>query len=338
MEFGERAIATAGPLTVTSNGNLTLTVPAVNQADIVCRFFNNTGAADISEIGAAPTPVVDTTTVLHVLASDDGGEPGLTYTWATVGTPPAAVLFSANGTNASKTTTATFASAGKYIFQVAVTDAGGLSTSQQITVEVIATPSSELAISPASTVVGLNNTQQFVASELDQFGDPVVVSAVWSVNGGGTIDSNGIFQATAVGGGQYTVMAATDLESATSNIVIIDSAPSINITSPIEGEIKQPGLPVTISVNATDDGGISKVMFYSNTALIGTAAVAPFSIEWSNPSPGRYILTAVGNRHRWADHDDIRCHDYYRYSAGYFAGIPCRQRSAGSRYCHHAGG
>ena len=41
---------------------------------------------------------------LSVLGADDGGEPNLTYTWATTGTPPAAVTFSANGTNASKNT------------------------------------------------------------------------------------------------------------------------------------------------------------------------------------------------------------------------------------------
>ena len=47
-----------------------------------------------------------------MLGADDSGEPNLTYTWATTGTPPAAVTFCANGTNAAKTSTATFTKAG----------------------------------------------------------------------------------------------------------------------------------------------------------------------------------------------------------------------------------
>ena len=65
-----------------------------------------------------------TTTNLSVLGADDGGEANLTYTWTTTGNPPAVVTFGANGTNASKSTTATFAKAGSYSFQVTIKDAG----------------------------------------------------------------------------------------------------------------------------------------------------------------------------------------------------------------------
>ena len=74
---------------------------------------------------AAPATVTGTTTALSVLGADDAGESNLTYTWATTGTPPAAVTFSANGSNAAKNTTATFTKAGSYTFQVTITDAGG---------------------------------------------------------------------------------------------------------------------------------------------------------------------------------------------------------------------
>jgi len=43
-----------------------------------------------------------------VLGADAAGESGLTYTWAVIGTPPAPVYFSANGTNAAKNTTVYF--------------------------------------------------------------------------------------------------------------------------------------------------------------------------------------------------------------------------------------
>jgi hypothetical protein len=72
---------------------------------------------------AAPgaSPVSGNSTTLSVLGThQSAGESGLTYTWTTTGTPPAPVVFSANGTNAAKNTTATFTQPGDYSFQVTI--------------------------------------------------------------------------------------------------------------------------------------------------------------------------------------------------------------------------
>lgn len=70
---------------------------------------------------AATNPVTTSSTALSVLASDvTAGESALNYTWSTVGTPPAPVSFSVNGTNAAKNTVATFTQPGTYNFQVAI--------------------------------------------------------------------------------------------------------------------------------------------------------------------------------------------------------------------------
>jgi len=50
----------------------------------------------------SPSPVTGTTATLSALGADDAGAAALTYTWATTGTPPAAVTFSANGTNSAQ--------------------------------------------------------------------------------------------------------------------------------------------------------------------------------------------------------------------------------------------
>ena len=84
---------------------------------------------------ASPSPVTGTTTNLSVLGADANGESTLTYTWATTGTPPAPVTFSANGTNAAKNTTATFTAAGTYSFQVTIADPGGGSVTSTTTVD-----------------------------------------------------------------------------------------------------------------------------------------------------------------------------------------------------------
>ena len=96
---------------VTASGSTTLAV--VGLTPIV-----TTAAA------AAPSPSYTKSAVLTALGSDDDGEAALTYTWSVVGTPPGAVTFSAsNGTNAGKSTTATFASAGTYTLRVTIDDA-----------------------------------------------------------------------------------------------------------------------------------------------------------------------------------------------------------------------
>ena len=87
---------------------------------------------------ATPSVVTGTTTALSVLGadSDGGGEASLTYTWAATTLPSGAPTptFSANGTNASKNSTATFTTPGAYTFTVTIMDAGGLSTTSSVNV------------------------------------------------------------------------------------------------------------------------------------------------------------------------------------------------------------
>ena len=97
---------------------------------------------------AASAQVTGATAALSVLGADDGGEANLTYTWATTGTPPAAVTFSANGTNAAKSSTATFTTPGSYIFQCTIKDAGNLTVTSAVTASVTA----DIKIGPAGYI------------------------------------------------------------------------------------------------------------------------------------------------------------------------------------------
>ena len=99
---------------------------------------------------ATPNPVTGTTCNLSVLGADDAGESNLTYTWAATGTPPAAVNFSLNGSNAAKNTTATFSKAGNYSFQVTITDAGGLTATSNVNITVNQTFTA-ISVVPASS-------------------------------------------------------------------------------------------------------------------------------------------------------------------------------------------
>jgi hypothetical protein len=147
----------------------------------------------VGEATANPNPVAGTSTVLSALASDDGGEAALTYTWA-LRDGPAAVTFSLNGTNAAKQTTAGFQAAGTYTFRVTARDASGATATSTVVVQVLQTVTTITL--PPGVEVRLHGTATFEPTVFDQFGhliaDPPPLT--WTVSGGGSI-ADGTFMA-----------------------------------------------------------------------------------------------------------------------------------------------
>ena len=111
--------------------------------------------------GAVPV----TTVALAALGADiDTGPGSLTYTWTATTLPSGAAqpTFSANGTNAAQSTTATFSQAGNYTFQVTITDPGGLT----------ATSSVSVTVSQTLTTISLAG-HPLTETAFDQFGNPM---------------------------------------------------------------------------------------------------------------------------------------------------------------------
>jgi hypothetical protein len=178
---------------------------------------------------ASDSPVTGTTTNLSVLGADAAGEANLTYTWTTPNAP-AGVSYSANGSNAAKITTATFTAAGTYTFEVQIRDAAGLSTTSDVTVSVNQTLTS-IAVSPGSASIGIGASQQFTAGTVDQFGNAMAVQPAfaWSVvNGGGSIDAAGLYQAPATAGSATVNVAGGGL-SGTASITIAGLSASVSL-------------------------------------------------------------------------------------------------------------
>ncbi|MGH9849415.1 MAG: hypothetical protein ACREBD_06105 [Blastocatellia bacterium] len=170
---------------------------------------------------ASANPVTETTTNLSVLGDDDGGEPNLNYTWATTGTPPAAVTFSPNSNNTAKNTTATFTKAGAYNIQVTITDLGGRTVTSAVSLSVNQTLTSIL-VTPATVTLPLFGTQQFTATARDQFSVAMIPPAMtWLVTSGpGDVSATGLYMATDTPG-TATIEAASGAVSgtATANVV-----------------------------------------------------------------------------------------------------------------------
>ncbi|MBL8955182.1 MAG: carboxypeptidase regulatory-like domain-containing protein [Myxococcaceae bacterium] len=231
---------------------------------------------------ATPNPVTTgMTAVLSVLGADNSGEAALKYTWSTSYFQPPS--YSANGTNAAKTTTVTFTRAGTYPFEVLIEDPGGLSVRSQVTVTVQQTLVS-MTVNPASANVGTGAMQQFTAQGRDQFNQFMFAGPyAWSVSGGGTISASGLFAAGTTPGGPHTV-TVTGLGAMTGTaLVTVTSASGPVITSPARATPNPvAGTTTQLAVGATDDGG-EAALTYTWSMTAGPAPVT-FSVNGTNAS------------------------------------------------------
>lgn len=214
-----------GTMTVVDPLNFGYALPAYSVTTLKVVGLQRLNAAPTVAVPASANPVSGMTSVLNVQGDDDGGEAGLTYTWSTVGTPPAPVVFSANGTNAAKSVTATFAKAGVYSFRVTISD-GLRSVTSDAEVNMAAVLSS-VAVSPATVTVKTGATQAFSGVARDQFGVALATQPVliWTVaSGGGAVSASGIYTAPAVAG-TATVRAAVGSVFGTATVSIVTSPP-----------------------------------------------------------------------------------------------------------------
>jgi hypothetical protein len=285
-ETGARYKAVVKEYTATANASGQIVIQFTTVTDNakisgieIIKMITNIPPAIATAASADPNPVTGSTTELSVLGSDDKGESNLTYTWAAIGTPPAAVTFSTNGTNAAKTATATFTRAGSYSLQATVTDAEGMSVTSSVTMTVNQTLTS-IMISPASALVAASATQQFSATGRDQFASALTPQPAftWGVNGGGTVDADGLFTA-GTAPGTFTVTATSGSVSASANVTV-NTAPTIVMEAAADTD------PVTatttaLSVLGADDNGESNLTYTWTTAGAPPAAV-DFSANGTN--------------------------------------------------------
>lgn len=108
------------------------------------------------------------------------------------------------------------------------------------------------------------------------------------------------FAWTSVPAGNYSLTArATDNQGATTTSTAVaitvgttNNPPTAAITSPSSGATFTAPASITINANATDDGSVTKVDFYSGGTLLGTDTSSPYSFTWTNVGAGTYSLTA----------------------------------------------
>ncbi|MGQ0507562.1 MAG: choice-of-anchor V domain-containing protein [Myxococcaceae bacterium] len=227
-------------------------------------------------LNGATSPITTKNVSLSVLGSDaESAETALNYTWSAD-----SVSFSPNGTNAAKTSTATFTKAGTYNLTVVVTDPqNNKSAPGSVMVTVNAAPIGGVLVSPAEVTVPPNGTFQFMAKATDQFGGDVATqpTLTWSIAtgaAGGTVSSTGLYKApnrtltTPV-----IIYAQSSPYTGAANVTVANGSPP-KISGGPSGVLNN--LSATLAVTATDDGDANAMTYeWSKISGPGTATFDP---------------------------------------------------------------
>jgi hypothetical protein len=231
-------VVTPPPVTVTPPPVTVTPPPATSGPTLPTRPFTPVPLPPPLKVDETPTfaaaargsttRVAGTSVALSALGTDDGGETSLTYTWATLGTPPAPVSFTANGTNAAKATTALFRKSGSYMLQLTIRDADGLTATSLVSVNVVPTLSA-MTLSPTTNTVNAGSNLQLTAAAFDQFGLLLATNPAWSVTGTGAaggITPTGLYTSSAAGGKVDTITATAGGISASATVTVL-AAPAV---------------------------------------------------------------------------------------------------------------
>jgi hypothetical protein len=76
-----------------------------------------------------------------------------------------------------------------------------------------------IVVSPSTATVVVGTTQQFTATGYDQFGAVYAITPGWTVSGGGSISTSGLFTSQTVGG-PYTISASAQGISGTASVTV----------------------------------------------------------------------------------------------------------------------
>ncbi|MES2570681.1 MAG: Ig-like domain-containing protein, partial [Verrucomicrobiota bacterium] len=105
------------------------------------------------------------------------------------------------------------------------------------------------------------------------------------------------WRAASAGSHVLSVIAYDSFGVSTSSVPIhvnvIVPPPSVKLVSPVGGAGFATGSPIALAANASVDGGVERVDFYSNGNLIGSDSSAPFTATWNSAAAGTYDLSTT---------------------------------------------
>jgi hypothetical protein len=163
-----------------------------------------------------------------------------------------------------------------------------------------------ITVSPSSASVQTGGSQQFAATGLDQFGNPMnpQPTFTWSVSGGGTISPSGLFTAGSTAGGPFTVTAASGTVSGTASVTVTSVPPDFSLSvSPTSQSVRQGnaasytvtitslnGFIGSVTLNVTGQPSGSTATFTPNPAT----TTSTLNVQTVKGVRGTFTLTITG--------------------------------------------
>jgi hypothetical protein len=200
-----------------------------------------------------------------------------------------------NDSAAAASSTAAVQAPGSYTFRVRVTDTNGFAVAGTVGVTVSAGPGA-LVVSPYEVQVSGGQTAAFRADGWDQLGNRITASPAWTVSGGGTIDTNGLFTAVTAGG-PFTVTATAAGLSATGLVWVTSSqgpTPPCITTQPLSRAVAA-GSNVTLNVTATGSLPLTYQWTFGGTNIAGATGGAYTRTNVQSADAGSYLVVVSGS-------------------------------------------
>ena len=245
---GGGSISSTGVLTAqaTAGGPFTVSVLIDGAPPVsgTASFSVVDSAANIIALAGGLNPyTTGASSVQLSLQGADPANPNLIYSWTE---NSGLAAFSDNNTLTAQSTTASFTQPGNYLFSVAVTDGAGFNVSGSVQVTVL----QAAALSPSGATVSPGGTQEFFIT--DQFGNEIA-NVTWSVNGGGSVDGNGVFTAQDTPGGPFTLNVSGNAHASAS--IYVDD-PAIAADQSIATTVNTPA-GITLSASSASGAGLT---------------------------------------------------------------------------------
>lgn len=119
--------------------------------------------------------------------------------------------------------------------------------------------------------------------------------STWTQLGSASVTmTTSVYVGLAVTSHSTGALATGTADNVTVGTSVADVPPTVTLTSPANGATYTAPATVNLAANAADaDGTVTRVDFYANSALVGTAAASPYTATWSNVAAGTYSIAAV---------------------------------------------
>ncbi|MEM7586392.1 MAG: Ig-like domain-containing protein, partial [Acidobacteriota bacterium] len=267
------SVSDAGGLT--ASDTITLTVNAGPSASI-------TAPADGTTVNAG-----DSVTLTGTASDPEDGDLTVSLSWSSD-------LDGALGSGGSVTTSSL--SAGTHVITASVSDAGGLTASDTITLTVNAGPSVGITAPADGTTVNAGDSVTFTGTASDPEDGDLTASLSWSSDLDGVLGSGGSVTTSLLSAGTHVITASVSdaggLSASDTITLTVNAGPSASITAPANGSTANAGSAVTFTGTASDpeDGDLSASLSWTSSldGAIGSGA----SFATSSLSAGVHVITA----------------------------------------------